>query len=82
MTVKGNKKRAEKLLREKLREYEAPEKLVKSDIRFSDAVREWLVAPAMRVDAVTLQGYEAIARVHILTRKLAMAKKLANQLLT
>jgi len=63
---KGNKKRAEKMLRDTLRDYEAQEKLVKSDMLFSDAVRQWLTASAIRVDAVTLQGYENIARVHVL----------------
>jgi integrase len=66
LSVKGNKKRAEKMLREQLREYESQEKLVKSDMLFSDAVRQWLSTAAIRVDAVTLQGYEALARVHIL----------------
>ena len=66
LDVKGNKKRAEKMLREQLQEHEKREKLVKSDMLFSDAVRQWLEASAMRVDAVTLQGYEALTRVHIL----------------
>ena len=66
LNVKGNKKRAEKMLREQLQKYEAQEKLVKTDMLFSDAVRAWLEASAIRVDAVTLQGYEAIAKVHVL----------------
>jgi len=66
LSVKGNKKRAEKMLRDELREYETQEKLVKTDMLFSDAVRQWLKASAIRVDAVTLQGYEALARVHVL----------------
>ncbi|NLG05617.1 MAG: tyrosine-type recombinase/integrase [Clostridia bacterium] len=66
LAEKGNKKRAEKMLRDTLREYEEREKLIKSDMLFSDAVRQWLLDSAIRVDAVTLQGYEALARVHIL----------------
>lgn len=66
LTEKGNKKRAEKMLRDKLREYETQEKLTKTDMLFSDAIRVWLKSSAIRVDAVTLQGYEALARVHIL----------------
>lgn len=63
---KGNKKRAERMLREYLQKYETKEKLVKTDVLFSDAVRHWLKASAIRVDAVTLQGYEALAKVHII----------------
>ncbi len=66
LTEKGNKKRVEKMLRDTLREYEEREKLIKSDMLFSDAVRQWLNDSAIRVDAVTLQGYEALAKVHIL----------------
>ena len=66
LDVKGNKKRAEKMLRDTLREHEEREKLIKTDMLFSDAVRQWLIDSAIRVDAVTLQGYEALAKVHIL----------------
>lgn len=66
LDVKGNKKRAEKMLRDTLREHEEREKLIKTEILFSDAVRQWLIDSAIRVDAVTLQGYEALAKVHIL----------------
>lgn len=66
LPVKGNKKRAEQMLREQLRTFEVKEKLTKTDMLFSDAIRGWLGDSAIRVDAVTLQGYEALARVHIL----------------
>lgn len=66
LTEKGNKKRAEKMLREQLSEYEEQEKLVKCDMLFSDAVRQWLKDTIIRVDAVTLQGYEALSTAHIL----------------
>ncbi len=62
LTEKGNKKRAEKMLQEKLRENEKTEKLVRTEMLFSDAVRYWLNDVEIRVDAVTLQGYEALAR--------------------
>ena len=72
LPTKGNKKLAEKMLREHLLEYENQELLEKPqdkpqiDILFSDAVRQWLVASAIRVDEVTLQGYETLAKSHIL----------------
>ena len=41
-TVKGNKKKAEQMLRETLREYEIKEQFKCSDMFFPDAVRLWL----------------------------------------
>ena len=41
-TVKGNKKKAEQMLRETLREYEVKEQFKYSDMFFSDAVKLWL----------------------------------------
>lgn len=66
LPVKGNKKRAEQLLRETLKQYELMEKQVGSELLFGDAVRFWLEEVAMRVDAVTLQGYTTLANSHIL----------------
>ncbi|PKM73097.1 MAG: site-specific integrase [Firmicutes bacterium HGW-Firmicutes-16] len=66
LTVKGNKKRAEQILREKIREYEARESLVYSDMLFSDAIRQWLKSSAIRVDVVTLQGNEYLAKSQLL----------------
>jgi integrase len=78
LPVKGNKKRAEKMLREQLREYEEQEKFVRSDILFSDAVRQWLKDSEIRVDAVTLQGYEALVNRHILPYFDALQIKLVD----
>ncbi|NCB74964.1 MAG: site-specific integrase [Clostridia bacterium] len=66
LAVKGNKKRAEQMMREKLREYEAKENLVYSDMLFSDAIRQWLKDSAARMDSVTLQGNEHLAKVQLL----------------
>ena len=55
LTTKGNKKQAEKLLRDELGKYETREKLVKTDMLFSDSIRQWLEASAIRVDEVTYQ---------------------------
>ena len=63
---KGNKRRAEQFLREKLAEYERMEGIVKSDVLFSDYVRIWLEQIARTVDEVTLQGYRITAEGHIL----------------
>ena len=63
---KGNKRKAEQFLREKLAEYERIEGIVRSDVLFSDYVRLWLEQIARKVDAVTMQGYQVLADGHIL----------------
>lgn len=63
---KGNKRKAEQFLREKLAEYERMEGIVHSDVKFSDYVRIWLEQIARTVDPVTMQGYQVIADGHIL----------------
>ena len=63
---KGNKRRAEQFLREKLAEYERMEGIVRSDVLFSDYIRLWLEQIARKVDTVTMQGYQVLADGHIL----------------
>ena len=74
---KGNKRKAEQVLREKLAEYERMEGIVRSDVRFSDYVRIWLEQIARTVDPVTMQGYQVTADGHILPyfddKKIALA---------
>ena len=71
--VKGNKKRAEQMLRDTLREYEQQEKarLPGGDILFSEWVKRWLEEAKRRVeigkiDIITYQGYEENASNHII----------------
>lgn len=66
LSEKGNKRRAEQFLREKLAEYERMEGIVRSDILFSDYVRLWLIQIARTVDPVTMQGYQTTADCHVL----------------
>lgn len=63
---KGNKRKAEQFLREKLAEFERMEGIVRSDVRFSDYIRIWLEQIARTVDPVTMQGYQVLADRHIL----------------
>ena len=63
---KGNKRKAEAFLRQKLAEYERMEGIVQTDTSFSDYVRVWLDHIARTVDKVTLQGYKSLADTHIL----------------
>ena len=66
LSEKGNKRKAEAFLREKLAEYERMEGIVQTDTSFSDYVRVWLDHIARTVDDVTLQGYKSLADTHIL----------------
>ena len=63
---KGNKRKAEAFLREKIAEYERLEGIVKTDILFADYIRHWLTHIARKVDEVTMQGYQTLADGHIL----------------
>lgn len=67
----GNKRKAEQMLRETLTKMEKLPKFnqVKADIYnapFADYVRYWLTVIAQKVDIITYQGYEILARTHIL----------------
>lgn len=66
LPVKGNKRKAEQLMRETLWEYEQTPKAVKSDVLFADYVRLWLKVTRQKVDEVTYQGYEVLANTQIL----------------
>jgi len=68
LPAKGNKKRAEKMLRETLREHEQRESATtnRCDMRFSDWVRHWLEDAEKRVDVITYQGYKVNVDNHIL----------------
>lgn len=58
---KGNKRKAEQMLREILQTYESGQKDAAPDILFSDYIRTWLDYVRRKVDEVTYQGYEVLA---------------------
>ena len=68
LPVKGNKTRAQKLLREALEEYEQAEEL-RANLPFVDAIKMWYTDKAEDfehpIDEVTTQGYENLMRNHI-----------------
>lgn len=66
LPVKGNKRKAEQMLRDKLREYELAPKVAESDMLFADYIRFWLKAAKHRVDVVTYQGYELMANEQVI----------------
>lgn len=61
LDVKGNKRRAEKLLRDTLTQYEVAPPAPKCDTLLADYIRDWLKIARRRVDEVTYQGYEQSA---------------------
>ena len=64
---KGNKRKAEQMLHEKLAALEHTAPSVNApDILFTDYIRHWLTLAEQRVDAVTMQSYRAITERHIL----------------
>lgn len=63
---KGNKRRAEQLLREAIQKAELAAGVVTVDTTLADYVRFWLTVAKRRVDEVTFQGYETLANSHIL----------------
>lgn len=66
LTVKGNKRKAKQLLREKLAEEMQKAPLPVSDMRLSDCIRHWLTRVQHRVDEVTYLDYLHTAEKHIL----------------
>lgn len=64
--IKGNKKKAEQFLRDKLKEFEANDNPLICDILFAEYVEKWLEKAKIRLDIITYQGYLSIAKSHII----------------
>lgn len=78
LPVKGNKRKADQMLRDTLHEYELNQGTVKDDVTLADYVRHWLTIAKRRVDPVTFQGYELLAKTHVLPYFDASGVKLQN----
>lgn len=65
LDIKGNKRVAEQILRDKIKEYELRENLIHTDVLFSDYVLYWLNLIENSVDTITHQGYKSVANAHI-----------------
>lgn len=63
LEVKGNKRKAEQMLREFLSSQEQIQSKPKSGVLLSDYIRHWLTIAERRVDSVTYQGYRLMANV-------------------
>ena len=68
LSSKGNKKKAEEMMRKVITEYETKYVSPNSNILFSDYVSIWLKYVRERVDAITYQGYESLALHHIMIK--------------
>lgn len=82
--TKGNKKKAEQFLREKLKEFEMQENLAQSDILFCDYLSYWLTLAKLKIDESTYQSYNCIANAHIIpyfkNKKIKLNKITRNDL--
>ena len=65
LPIKGNKRKAERILQEKIREFENPSSCDDS-IMFSDWIRNWLESIKGQVDEITYQGYLINAKTRVL----------------
>lgn len=66
LEAKGNKRRAEKLLRQELDKLELQSGKARDDTLFSDYIRYWLTVVEPTIDAITFQGYELLAKRQVL----------------
>ncbi len=66
LEIKGNKKKAEQFLRDKIREFELKSNLISTDVLFSDYVKHWLNVKQPTVNVITYNGYLDLARTHII----------------
>lgn len=66
LEVKGNKKKAEQFLRDKLTDLEENSSGKSSDILFCDYIEHWLDIVKIKIDKNTYQSYNVIANAHIL----------------
>ena len=78
LVVKGNKRKAEQMLRETLQTYEIQQSGPKCDMLFSDYIQKWLEYVQRKVDEVTYQGYELLAQRQIIPWFKAKGTKLED----
>jgi len=60
LDVKGNKKKAELFLKEKIEEYSNAQTVQDTKILFSDFLLDWLEMHKVRIEAVTYAGYKRL----------------------
>lgn len=78
LDIKGNKRKAEQILRDKIQEYELNENIIPTDILFCDYVVYWLNLIEKKVDTITHQGYKSVSEAHIIPYFKEKGVKLSN----
>lgn len=66
LEIKGNKKKAEQFLRDKIKEFELQKNIVSVDMLFTDYIVLWLDTIKISVDEITYKGYKWMCDAHIL----------------
>lgn len=66
LPVKGNKKKAEQILRERIAFYELQEGIVSPDTLFTDYIKLWLDRKKPYIEIDTYEGYETIVNSHLI----------------
>lgn len=66
LEIKGNKKRAEQFLRDKIKECELNANLIPTDILFCDYITHWLDTVKISIDEITYNGYKWMCEAHLL----------------
>lgn len=66
LEVKGNKRRAEAILRQTIQEYEQMAPMNGGEKLFSEAIKDWMEEARLHIDEVTLQGYTTLAKTHVI----------------
>lgn len=64
--IKGNKKKAEQFLRDKIKEFELQKNIISIDMLFADYIVLWLDSIKISVDEITYKGYKWVCDAHIL----------------
>lgn len=66
LDVKGNKRKAEQFLRDKIKEYESKANLCPTETLFCDYIKQWLDTAKLKIEESTYQSYLFIANAHII----------------
>lgn len=66
LSVRGNKKNAERFMRDTISDYENQHITVDSKTLFTDYIKSWLESHKNQVDIITWQGYNSTVEKHII----------------
>ena len=78
LEIKGNKKKAEQFLRDKIKEYELKLGVISTDVLFCDYFLHWLEIAKLQIETVTFQGYSSVVKNHLYPYFKNLNKKLVD----